>query len=154
MRNNMVPNTDPWSTPLITGLQLDSSPSTLTLCFLPDNQFLTQFTTLYPIPWDFNLISNLWWAHPPLTGRIPDSTICPTRTLFNSRTNSRYLPMTSSDSSYLRRSSQHGTNCVRLITRSLCTLPTPLTVCIHASHHYSTFSCKYIMVTFSINKIM
>ena len=62
MRNNMGPNTDPWGTPLITGLQLDSSPSTTTLCFLPDNQSLTQFTTLSPIPWDFNLISNRWWG--------------------------------------------------------------------------------------------
>ena len=42
-------------------------------------------------------ILRLFRVYPPLTGRIPDSTICPTRTLFNSLTNSRYLPMTSSD---------------------------------------------------------
>ena len=58
-KNKIGPSTDPCGTPLKTDFQLETSPSTTTLCFLSVSQCSIQLIILFPIPCDFNLSISL-----------------------------------------------------------------------------------------------
>ena len=58
IKNKIGPSTDPCGTPLKTGFQFETSPSTTTLCLLSVSHCSIQFIILIPIPWDFNLVTN------------------------------------------------------------------------------------------------
>ena len=60
IKNKIGPSTDPCGTPLKTGFQFETSPSTTTLCLLSVSHCCIQFIILIPIPWDFNLSISLW----------------------------------------------------------------------------------------------
>ena len=59
IKNNKGPNTDPSGTPLKTDFQFETSPSTTTHCLLSVSHCSIQSVMLSPIPWAFNLSSNL-----------------------------------------------------------------------------------------------
>ena len=58
--NKIGPSTDHCGTPLKTDFQLETSPSTTTLCILSVSHCSTQLIILFPIPCDFNLRISLW----------------------------------------------------------------------------------------------
>ena len=58
-KNKIGPSTDPWDTPLKTDFQLETSPSTTTLCLLSVSHCSIQVIILFPIPCDFNLSISL-----------------------------------------------------------------------------------------------
>ena len=60
IKNKIGPSTDHCGTPLKTGFQFETSPSTTTLCLLSVSHCSIQFIILIPIPWDFNLSISLW----------------------------------------------------------------------------------------------
>ena len=59
-KNIIGPSTDPCGTPVMTDFQLETSPSTTTLCFLSVSHCSIQLIILFPIPCDFNLSISLW----------------------------------------------------------------------------------------------
>ena len=59
-KNKISPSTDPCGTPLNTDFQLDTSPSTTTLCLLSVNQCSIQLIILFHIPCDFNVCISIW----------------------------------------------------------------------------------------------
>ena len=50
IRNRIGPRTDPWGTPLVTGTDLDSSPSIMTFCDRPDRKDFIQLLACLSIP--------------------------------------------------------------------------------------------------------
>jgi len=60
--NSTGPSTDPWGTPLVTGLHLDIEPLTATLWLRPSNQFLTHRTVHPSNPWLSNLERRMLWG--------------------------------------------------------------------------------------------
>ena len=59
IKNNKGPNTDPCSTPLKTDFQFETSPCTTTRYLLSVSHCSIQSIMPSPIPWAFNLSSNL-----------------------------------------------------------------------------------------------
>ncbi|XP_048782344.1 uncharacterized protein LOC125684319 isoform X1 [Lagopus muta] len=62
MLNKSGPSTDPWGTPLVTGLQPDSALPTTTLCALPVSQFSTHLTVHSSIPHLLSFVTRMWWG--------------------------------------------------------------------------------------------
>ena len=60
IKNKIGPSTDPCGTPLKTGFQFETSPSTTTLCLLSISHFSIQLIIPFPMPWAFSLSSSLW----------------------------------------------------------------------------------------------
>ena len=59
IKNNKGPNTDSCGAPLKTDFQFETSPSTTTRCLLSVSHCSVQSIIPSPIPWAFNLSSNL-----------------------------------------------------------------------------------------------
>ncbi len=57
--NKIDPSTDPCGTPLKTDVQIETTPSTTTLCLLSVSHYSIQLTILCPMPCDFNLSISL-----------------------------------------------------------------------------------------------
>ena len=58
-KNKIGPSTDHWGNPLKTDFQLETSPSTTTLCLLSVSHCSIQLIILFPIPCDINLSISL-----------------------------------------------------------------------------------------------
>ena len=59
IKNNKGPNTDPCDNPLKTDFQFETSQSTTTRCLLSVSHCSSQSIMPSPIPWAFDLSSNL-----------------------------------------------------------------------------------------------
>ena len=62
MLKSTSPKTDPWGTPLVTGLYLNIEPLITTLCLLLSNQFLIHWTVHPSNPYLSNLERRMWWG--------------------------------------------------------------------------------------------
>ncbi len=58
-KSKIGPSTDPCGTPLKTDFQLETSPSTTTICLLSVSHSSIQLIILFPIPCDFNVSISL-----------------------------------------------------------------------------------------------